>query len=466
MVRQKRHKKVIELVEGEGRRKSGVIMGVDVHKSVLAYCIGSEIRILKEGTVPNGKEGIQELIRLCQRYQARSVGMESTAQYHFKLLYALLQAHIPVLVANPRQTKETQGKKTDKFDARRIYIAHRDGRLKPSVISPEEFMHLRKAMRHLLQLINEQTKIKQRLHQLFHQKEFHLLKKFPNLLKSQWGLQVMHRFLDEEIRPVVVRLYPRKNSPEKIDLITHELIQLKFKLDEIEQITLRTDMTQLIMLNNLTNQLRLVYVKMAESNEPFRAIMKLLLSIPGIGPDTAAVILAEIVDISYFPNPAKLVKWAGLAPRVFQSGHRKRITGKIHKGGNKYLRRALTLACQNIHAKGDASNQLWNFIKSKYQNPKRDAFWRAICAAARKLLIIIWYMLNRNQPWQWQAVSEEVLKQLHARIQRKIRGFQSKIRKYQKTQEMLVQGMNQIMESSLYRGQNPKILLKVLLRSV
>ncbi|MHA1649260.1 MAG: transposase [Candidatus Helarchaeota archaeon] len=195
-------------------------------------------------------------------------------------------------------------------------------------------------------------------------------------------------------------------------------------------------------------------------------MMKLLLSIPGIGPDTAAVILAEIVDISYFPKPAKLVKWAGLAPWVFQSGHRKRITGKIHKGGNKYLRRALTLACQNIHAKGDKSNYLWNFIKSKYQNPKRDSFWRAICAAARKLLIIIWYMLKRNQPWQWQAVPETVLNQLQAKIQRKIKGFQSKIRKYQKTKEMLVQEMNLTLASSLYRGQDPKILLKVLLRSV
>ncbi len=195
-------------------------------------------------------------------------------------------------------------------------------------------------------------------------------------------------------------------------------------------------------------------------------MMKLLLSIPGIGPDTAAVILAEIVDISYFPKPAKLVKWAGLAPWVFQSGHRKRITGKIHKGGNKYLRRALTLACQNIHAKGDKSNHLWNFIKSKYQNPKRDSFWRAICTAARKLLIIIWYMLKRNQPWQWQAVPETVLNQLQAKIQRKIKGFQSKIRKYQKTKEMLVQEMNLTLASSLYRGQDPKILLKVLLRSV
>jgi transposase len=466
MVRRNRDKNVIELVEGEGRRKSGVIMGVDVHKSVLAYCIGSELCILKENTIANTKEGIQQLIKLCRRLQVQSIAMEATAQYHFKLLYGLLDAKIPVLVANPRQTKDTQGKKTDKLDARRIYIAHRDGRLKPSVISPEETMHLRKAMRKMFKLINEQTKIKQRLHQIFHQKEFELLKKFPNLLKNQWGLQVMHLFLDEEIRSVVERSYPKKKNLETVTVITRELTRLKFKLDEIEQITLRTDVAQLIMLNNLTKQLRLVYVTLAQSNESFRAMMKLLLSIPGIGPDTAAVILAEIVDISYFPQPAKLAKWAGLAPRVHQSGHRKRVTGKIHKGGNKYLRRALTLACQNIHAKGNESNQLWNFIKSKYQNPKRDSFWRAICAAARKLLVIIWYMLKRNQQWRWRNIPEAVLTQLQTKIHRKIKGFESKIRKYRKSSEMLTQEMNDILESSQYRGQNPKTLLKVLLRAI
>ncbi|MCH8907801.1 MAG: transposase [Candidatus Heimdallarchaeota archaeon] len=34
--------------------------------------------------------------------------------------------------------------------------------------------------------------------------------------------------------------------------------------------------------------------------------MKLLLSVPGIGPDTAAILLAEIVDISYFAASNKL----------------------------------------------------------------------------------------------------------------------------------------------------------------
>jgi len=69
------------------------------------------------------------------------------------------------------------------------------------------------------------------------------------------------------------------------------------------------------------------------------------------------------VDIAYFPRPEQLVKWAGLAPRVLQSGHKKRVTGKLHKGGNKYLRRALTLACKNIHAKGNSSNPVYTYIK-------------------------------------------------------------------------------------------------------
>ncbi|NMC04024.1 MAG: IS110 family transposase [Candidatus Lokiarchaeota archaeon] len=49
----------------------------------------------------------------------------------------------------------TQGKKTDKLDAKRIAIAHRDGRLKPSVISPQEIMALRKAMRVHTRLVED-----------------------------------------------------------------------------------------------------------------------------------------------------------------------------------------------------------------------------------------------------------------------------------------------------------------------
>ena len=466
MAKCKKRKKVIELVEGEGKRKSGVVMGIDVHKNVLAYCVGSEKSILIEGEFQNTKEHIAKIIKICKDYQTKSVAMESTSQFHFKLMYALLHANIPILVANPCQTKNTQGKKTDKLDARRIYIAHRDGRLKPSVISPEETMQLRKAMRQLFKLINEQTKIRQRLAQLFHQKEFKIHTKFPKFLRHKWGIKVMQHFLDEDIRLVVNNSYPNKNKSETVEFIIWELKNFKKKLGEIEKITLRTDIVQLSLLKNLIDQIRLIYVNLAKKNKDFRELMKLLLTIPGIGPDTAAIVLAEIVDISYFKKPEKLAKWAGLAPRVYQSGHRKKITGKIHKGGNKYLRRALTLACTSLYAKGDKSNSLWNFMKSKYRNSKQDSYWRAICAASRKLLVIIWFMLKRNQEWKWEITDKSVLKKMQTKIEQKIKRFKGKIEKYQKASEMLNQEIDQVLENSLYRGENPKKLLKVLLSSV
>ena len=111
MVRKNNVKRISDLVEGEGRRKSGPIMGVDVHKDVLAYCILTEKKIIKEGEVPNKTPGIQQLITFCKKHHISSTAIESTAQYHFKLLYQFLEANLPILVANPQQTKNTQCKK-------------------------------------------------------------------------------------------------------------------------------------------------------------------------------------------------------------------------------------------------------------------------------------------------------------------------------------------------------------------
>jgi transposase len=152
-------------------------MGADIHKTKIQYCIVSEKRIIKE----------KELVTVIKQRKVKSIAIESTSQYHIKLVYYLLEHEIPVLLANPQQTKQTQGRKTDKLDARRIALAHRDWRLKPSVIPQYEFWMLRKAMRKLKQLTDALTKSKQRLSQFFHQKDFHIKK----LLRSKTGIQLL-----------------------------------------------------------------------------------------------------------------------------------------------------------------------------------------------------------------------------------------------------------------------------------
>jgi transposase len=461
MVRQNNNKKVLKLVEGEGRRKSGPIMGIDVHKDVLAYCVLTETKILREFQVKNNNEGINNLIGIIKKLHVSSVAVESTAQYHFKLVFKLIDSDIPVLVANPQQTKTTQGKKTDKIDAQRIAIAHRDGRLKPSVITSKQIFNLRKAMRNRLNLTNETTKIKQRLNQIFHQKDF----KHKYLIKSKLGLELLYLTSIRMVKDEYLNSLSIRNSKifQNNDLI-EDLKKFQDKFDEIECITFGIEVQQLRLMNLSIEQQDMAYYAVAKENYEFLKQIKLLLTVPGIGPMIAATVLAEIADISYFPNHKKLVKWAGLAPRVYQSGHRKHITGKIHKGGNKYLRRAIVMACQNIYAKGNENNSLKKFMQSKKK--QKDNYWLAICAGARKLLSIIWYMLKNNLAWGKFKLSNDIRLALEGSIMDKIKLFESKSKKYRKVLDRLSGKYDNLLEDLPKMDYTADYLLKTLLNSV
>ena len=467
----------MELVQGEGRRKEGAILGIDVHKDVLACCIVSETQLLVEVNHANTRAGINKVIALCRQYTVQSAAMEATSTYHFKLLFALLEAPIPVLLANPQQTAATQGKKTDKLDARRIAVAHRDGRLKPSVISPKEIWQLRRSMRTLLRLIQDQTKCKQRLNQLFHQYDCTLHRQIKTLFTAKWALQLLRACLEapshKMISELVETYYPRSKTKYKptdqsrVRVLVEDLTDLHKRLQRapLDRLALQTELAQLQLFETLAQQHRLTYYVIAKENPRFRRQLGQLLSVPGIGPDTAAIILAEVVDISYFASPAKLAKWAGLAPRVFQSGHRKKVTGRIHKGGNKYVRRALALACTNIYSRGDETHPIYRFIKGKYE--AKGAYWLAICAGARKLLSILWILLKYDRSWQPPSLEDPALLQiLHQKIAVKIRTHERTIARYEKTQAKLTQLVQHHLDLSQYDGQDPKELLQLLLHAV
>ena len=65
--------------------------------------------------------------------------------------------------------------------------------------------------------------------------------------------------------------------------------------------------------------------------------VQLLLTIPGIGELLGLTIAAEIGEISRFPSDRKLIGYAGLAPKINQSGDRPR-TGALSKAGSRTRR--------------------------------------------------------------------------------------------------------------------------------
>jgi len=98
------------------------------------------------------------------------------------------------------------------------------------------------------------------------------------------------------------------------------------------------------LAGELTREIRLlelVTADLLDRHDGYIAIQKL----PGIGPVLAAVIVAEIGDITRFGSPGKLCCWAGLTPRHRESGT-KVIRGHVSKQGSRLLRWAVIEAIQ------------------------------------------------------------------------------------------------------------------------
>jgi transposase len=117
--------------------------------------------------------------------------------------------------------------------------------------------------------------------------------------------------------------------------------------------------------------------------------VKVLRTLPGVGEFTALVMVAEIGDISRFPNARKLASWAGLTPTVRGSDLKVRH-GHISKQGSVWLRWALNQAAQTAKRSPD-------FAAGYAAIAKRRGKKIATIAIARKLVTRAWHLLSEMQ---------------------------------------------------------------------
>ena len=78
-----------------------------------------------------------------------------------------------------------------------------------------------------------------------------------------------------------------------------------------------------------------------DQNPDLKSQSQLLESIPGIGATTAALLLAELGDISHFSNARQVAAFAGLVPRIRESGTSVRGRSRLSKMGSSRLRKSL-----------------------------------------------------------------------------------------------------------------------------
>jgi transposase len=127
---------------------------------------------------------------------------------------------------------------------------------------------------------------------------------------------------------------------------------------------------------------------------PFEEAIQLLDTIPGVGPATAEVIVAEMgADRSRFPTARHLAAWAGLAPGNHESAG-KRLSGRTRKG-HQALRQGLI---QAAHAAAHTKN---TYLAAQYHRlAARRGSKRAIVAVAHSSLVIAYCLLSRQEPYR------------------------------------------------------------------
>jgi transposase len=120
----------------------------------------------------------------------------------------------------------------------------------------------------------------------------------------------------------------------------------------------------------------------------------LLVSIPGIADTTAAALLAEIVDVHQFAGSRQVAAFAGLVPRIRQSGSSVRGRACLSKVGSWRLRKALFYPAMVALRFNPVLQTLHTRLLAAGKNKKL-----IVGAAMRKLLQIAYGVLKSGKPF-------------------------------------------------------------------
>jgi transposase len=349
-------------------------VGLDVHKRILQICIidAQGKTLIKQRLEDFDREKLLAFAREHLRPEDR-VALEATTNTW--AVARLLRPFVAEVVAsNPLTTKAiAQAKvKTDKIDAEALAQLLRCDYL-PQVWQPDEATSLlRELTSRRTALVGDRTAVRNRIHSLL---AVRLLKvPFDELFGAAgtaWLQTLPTEQLDVQGRLIL-----------DADLRLHDAIEKE--IDTLEEELARRGYSD--------------------------ARVKLLMTLPGVSVMVAETLVAALGDVSRFPTADHAASYLGLVPSTRQSGDRC-YHGPITKAGNSHARWALV---QAAHAVARHPGPLGHFFKKL---SKKKNYNVAVVAVARKLVIIAWHMLAKNEPYRYAVPrsTEEKLRQLRVK---------------------------------------------------
>lgn len=117
-------------------------------------------------------------------------------------------------------------------------------------------------------------------------------------------------------------------------------------------------------------------------------------TIPGISPFLAVCILAELAPWTKFNNVGQVVAYAGLDPKIKQSGGKKATYGSLSKRGSETLREVVYMAAMGAFRTKEFK-PMYDHFKSREFSHRQT-----LCIIARKILVLSFTLLKKKQDFK------------------------------------------------------------------
>jgi transposase len=392
------------------------VVGIDVAKQAHVVCaleVPSGVVRHKPSRIEASAEGYAQLRAWLESWGAPEtilLGLEATGQLWEPLYDSLTHAGYTVLLLNPRQTASWATSlglraKTDGLDAQTLARGLGAGLARASCLPSETVQALRALTRARRDLIESRTAARQRLHDEL----VVLFPEFVRFLPSLPGCPDLGE-------PAVLHLLSTHSSARALaqiplDELSRALGELsggRWGADQAQALqevarrstaSSRAVAARSVVARTLAQQLLELAAHIRELEAAIADLLRddaegrRLQGIPGIGPQGAATIRAELGDVTRFARVDEVVAYAGLDPRTRQSGA---FVGQKHlsKRGPGALRHALYLAAV-VAAR---CRPEW---RTRYQRllDRGRAKKEAYTILARALLRVIYHLLRTGEAY-------------------------------------------------------------------
>jgi len=388
------------------------IAGIDVHKKKLAVVV-ADVEVDDEyqferrwyGSNP---EQLQRLAEWLIEQQVEELVMESTAQYWKPVWSALERYWKPscqkresagkmsgtLHLAQALSNRGRRGRKKDFRDAERLVKRLVSQELTLSFVPDTEQRLWRTLTRTRYQRTRDKARLQNQLEALL--EEAHI--KLSSLVSDLLGLsarRMLHALADGETDPAAVAAL----AHQRLRATLAELCDALGACAELNPVYRRLIRLALDDLQLIEQQIGKLDQEIANLLREHQAAVQRLAEVPGLGVDSAQMIIAEVgATAATFSSAKNLVSWVGACPGDEESAGVNR--SKRSPKGNRQMRRILNQAANAaVKHKGSIFQIVYRRLVVRLGHNK------TIGAIAHRLCELIWIILHKGVRYEERGPS-------------------------------------------------------------